>query len=89
MEVNPAVKGFILYCIGRGGKKWPSLYDEMCRVAAQRHYQGMGYSQLKKLGLALGLANVEETYQIVDAILKSGAEEKAGRVEIQVSPMPG
>ena len=42
---------------GRRAVAWPELYDEMCAVAAREEYQGMGYEQLRDVGignLALG-----------------------------------
>ncbi len=88
-EPNPVVRGFVLHCSERCGNKWPALYDEMCWVASRRSYQGLGYSQLKKLGLSLGLANVNETYQLVDSVLRVAEEAKPARMEANPSPIPG
>lgn len=67
MEIHPQVAGFILYCV-REEKKWPALYDEMCRVAAEGRYQGLRHSDLRELGLSFGLNRLEETIQIIEAV---------------------
>lgn len=70
MEVHPQVAGFILYCT-RDGKKWPALYDEMCRVAGQGLYQGLHHKELRRLGLSFGLNHIEETIEIIEAVTDS------------------
>jgi hypothetical protein len=71
MEVNTQVAGFILFCAQRRGKKWPALYDEMCRVAGRGLYQDLHQKDLKRLGLSFGLNHVEETIQIVEAVTET------------------
>ena len=70
MEIDPQLAGFILYCT-RGGKKWPALYDEMCRVAGLGQYQGMRLKDLRRLGLSLGLNHLEDTIRIIEAVTNS------------------
>ncbi len=66
--LNPVARDFILFCIQRQGKEWPALYDEMCWVAGQRLYRGMGYDELRRLGLSLSLTNIEDTIRMVDTV---------------------
>lgn len=66
--VNPVVRDFILFCVQRQGKEWPALYDEMCWVAGRRLFRGLGYTDLRKLGLSLSLTSIEDTIRMVDTI---------------------
>ena len=69
--VDPIVRDFILFCLRRQGKGWPALYDEMCRVAGQRLFRGLGYTDLRKLGLSFGLIDIDDTIRLVDAVVSS------------------
>jgi hypothetical protein len=73
MELDPKVTGFILYCT-RQKKEWPDLYDEMCRVAGQGLYQGLHYSDLRKLGLSFSLNHLANTIQIIESVTDSRIE---------------
>ena len=64
---------FILSCAHRAGNHWPDLYDEMCRTAAKKKFRGLGYLELRELGLALDLDSLDTTSTLVDAVLKSAA----------------
>ena len=66
--LNPTARDFILFCVNRNGEEWPALYDEMCWVAGQRLFRGMGYAELRKLGVSLSLINIEDITRMVDAI---------------------
>ena len=66
--INPIAYEFIRFCIHRQGKEWPVLYDEMCRVAGQRLFKGMSYTELRKLGLSLSLTEIEDTIKMVDTV---------------------
>ena len=68
-SLHPQVKGFILFCVQRRGREWPALYDEMCRVAGRGLYQGLGYKELREVGLSFGLNRVDETFKKVEAVL--------------------
>lgn len=74
--LDPILVGFILFCVARRGKEWPALYDEMCWVAGQRMYQGLGYSELKEKGLSLGLGSIDRTISMVNSALASRAENE-------------
>ena len=69
--VDPIVRDFILFCLQRRGKGWPALYDEMCRVAGQRLFRGLGYAELRKRGLSFSLVNIDDTIKLVDAVAAS------------------
>jgi len=66
--VDPIVREFILFCLQRQAKGWPALYDEMCRVAAQRLFRGLGYAELKELGLSFGLTDLDDTIKLVASV---------------------
>jgi hypothetical protein len=66
--VDPVVRDFILFCVQRQGKAWPALYDEMCWVAGCRLYMGLGYDDLRKLGLSFSLTSIEDTIRMVDVV---------------------
>jgi len=66
--INPIAHAFILFCIRRQGKEWPALYDEMCWVAGQRLFRGLGYAELRKLGLSFSLTSIEDTTRMVDIV---------------------
>ena len=69
MFVDPQVSGFVSFCIGRRGRDWPALYDEMLRVPRGRLYHGLHYDELRGLGLSLGLNGLEQTKNILDIVL--------------------
>jgi len=64
--LNPVARDFILFCTHRNHKEWPALYDEMCWVAGRRLFRGLGYEELRKLGLSFSLTSIEDTIRIVD-----------------------
>lgn len=70
--VDPIVRDFILFCLQRRGKGWPALYDEMCRVAGQRLFRGLGYADLRERGLSFSLTSIDDTIRLVDAVAASG-----------------
>ena len=66
---HPHLHEFVLACARRAGHDWTDLYDEMCRVAARRQYRGLGYAELRDLGLALDLGSLDATAALVDDVL--------------------
>ena len=66
--LNPVARDFILFCIQRQGKEWPALYDEMCWVAGHHLFRGLGYAELRRLGLSFSLTNIEDTIKMVDTV---------------------
>ena len=63
--MDPELRDFILFCVNRRGTTWPTLYDEMARVAGQRLFNGLGRDELGKLGLSLALDRLEKTRELV------------------------
>ena len=66
--LNPVARDFILFCTHRNHKEWPALYDEMCWVVGHRLFRGLGYTELRKVGISLSLTNIENTIRMVDAV---------------------
>ena len=67
--LNPLARDFILFCVHRNGREWPALYDEMCWVTGRRLFRGLGYAELRRLGLSLSLTNIEDTIRMVDIVM--------------------
>jgi hypothetical protein len=67
--MDSRLKGFLLFCIERRGSQWPGLYDEMAKVASARLYLGMGYTELRSLGLSLSLDRIGKTRSMVHELL--------------------
>jgi len=68
-NTDPLARDFILFCSNRCGSQWPALYDEMCQVAGRRLFHGIGYRELNKAGLSLGLNDIEDTIKMIDAVI--------------------
>lgn len=64
-NISPQLRDFILFCAQRRSPDWPAIYDEMTRVAGRKLFQGLGYKELKELGLSFSLSNVDKTIQLV------------------------
>lgn len=45
------LRDFVLFCFERRPVGWPTLYDEMCYVAGHRLFRGMGYEELRQIGM--------------------------------------
>ncbi len=68
-RLDPQLKEFVLFCVERRGKNWPALYDEMANVAGQRLFRGLGYIELKQLGLSLAASNLDNLIRFVERIV--------------------
>lgn len=77
--LDPEVIGFIKFCLDRKGKTWPVLYDEMCLVAGQRLYKGLGYDDLNKRGMSLALGNINNLIQTVELVHRKELLQKTVR----------
>ena len=66
--LNPVARDFILFCAHRNHKEWPALYDEMCWIAGHRLFRGLGYAELRKVGISLSLTGIEDTIRMVDIV---------------------
>jgi len=71
--LNPLARDFILFCVHRHERAWPALYDEMCWVAGRRLFRGLGYAELRGLGLSLSLTSIEDTIRMVDIVVAQEA----------------
>jgi len=67
-DIPPKLRDFVLFCVQRQSPEWPAIYDEMTRVAGRKLFQGMGYNDLKQLGLSFSLSNVDKTIQLVKQV---------------------
>ena len=75
MEViSPQLRDFILFCARQRGSEWPTIYDEMAKVAGQRLFHGLGYHELKQLGLSFSLSNLDQTMKLVKQATSSNNE---------------
>ncbi len=59
---------FIAFCYERRGVGWPRLYDEMCYVAGNRLYQGLGYEELAAAGVDFTLGGLARTSRIAGEV---------------------
>jgi len=64
-EVPPKLREFVLFCAQRRTCEWPAIYDEMTRVAGRKLFEGLGYKELRQLGLSFSLSSVDRTIQMV------------------------
>ena len=60
---------FISFCFSRRSREWPYLYDEMCYVASNRLYRGLGYEELREAGIDLSLLGLARTTRIVTEVM--------------------
>lgn len=61
---------FISFCLSRRAVDWPFLYDEMCFVASNRLYRGLGYEELREVGLDLALSGLVRTSRIANEVVR-------------------
>lgn len=59
---------FISFCFERRGVGWPQLYDEMCYVAGNRLYKGLGYDELTAAGIDFTLGGLTKTSRIAGEV---------------------
>ncbi|MBL7209351.1 MAG: hypothetical protein ISS52_04565 [Dehalococcoidia bacterium] len=67
-SLDPRLSDFILFCVERRGREWPAIYDEMALVAGQQLFRGLGYTELKQLGLSLAASNLDTLIQQVEQV---------------------
>ena len=73
-DIPPKLHDFILFCAQRRSPEWPAIYDEMTRVAGRRLFQGLGYKDLKQLGLSFSLSGMDRTIQLVKQVTSQGCQ---------------
>ena len=66
---------FISFCFARRSVEWPLLYDEMCFVASNRLYRGLGYAELREAGLDLALGGLAKTSRLTNAVTREMRHE--------------
>ena len=69
-RIARVVIDFIAYCFERRAVEWPLLYDEMCFVAGNRLFKGLGYEELREAGLDLTLGGLSRTSRLTSEITK-------------------
>jgi hypothetical protein len=69
-RVAPVAIEFIAFCYRRRGAEWPRLYDEMCLVAGQRLYKGLGYEDLKAAGVDFTLGGLARTARLATEVTR-------------------
>jgi hypothetical protein len=67
-RIHPTLRNFILFCAERGSPEWPAIYDEMTKVAGRKLFQGLGYKELKQMGLSFALSTADKTIQLVKQV---------------------
>ncbi|CAN5130492.1 hypothetical protein BH18CHL2_BH18CHL2_03150 [soil metagenome] len=68
---------FIAFCFKRRSVEWPVLYDEMCYVAGNRLYKGLGYDELKDAGLDLTLSGSVKMSRLAGEVTRQIRREGA------------
>jgi hypothetical protein len=68
---------FIAFCFQRRAVGWPQIYDEMCYVAGNRLYKGLGYEELKDAGLDFTLSGLARTSRVAAEVTRSMRNEAA------------
>lgn len=69
---------FIAFCFERRSVGWPQLYDEMCYVAGNRLYKGLGYDELKdEAGLDFTLSGLARTSRVTAEVTRSMRHQAA------------
>jgi hypothetical protein len=61
---------FIEFCFERLSVGWPQIYDEMCYVAGNRLYKGLGYDELKDAGLDFTLSGLARTSRVTSEVTR-------------------
>ena len=61
---------FIAFCYERNRREWPKLYDEMCHVAGNRLYRGLGYDELKDAGVDLTFSGMARMSRIAKEVTR-------------------
>ena len=76
---------FISFCLSRRAVDWPFIYDEMCYVASNKLYRGLGYEELREVGLDLALSGLVKTSRIVNEVRHARIGDRPLRGELLVA----
>ena len=66
---------FIAFCFQRRSVGWPQIYDEMCYVAGNRLYKGLGYDELREAGLDFTLSGLARTSRVTSEVTRTMRRE--------------
>ena len=67
-EPDPIACEFVRFCQQRCHLGWPEFYDEMCWVAGHRLFRSMGYEELSKVGLSLGINGIDDAVALIEEV---------------------
>ena len=67
-RTSPLAIEFVAFCFARKAVGWPQLYDEMCYVAGNKLFQGLGYEELREAGLDFTLAGMGRTSRMASEV---------------------
>ncbi len=73
-DIPPKLRDFILFC-ARRSPEWPAIYDEMTRVAGGRLFDGLGYKDLRQLGLSFSLSSMDKTIRLVKQVTSENQQQ--------------
>ena len=73
---------FIAFCYERNRREWPKLYDEMCLVAANRLYRGLGYHELKDAGVDLTFSGMARMSRIAKEVTRQLGTSQARELAV-------
>jgi hypothetical protein len=76
---------FISFCLSRRAVDWQFIYDEMCYVASNKLYRGLGYEELREVGLDLALSGLVKTSRIVNEVRHARIGDRPLRGELLVA----
>lgn len=69
-QVADMAIAFIAFCFERSQREWPRLYDEMCYVASQRLYKGLGYDELRDAGVDLTFTGMTKMSRVAKEVAR-------------------
>ena len=61
---------FVRFCYHRRRVAWPSLYDEMCAVAARGAFNGLGYPELAEHGISFSLLDLPRLSALAERVIE-------------------
>ncbi|MFU8796455.1 MAG: hypothetical protein ACNA7X_04070 [Dehalococcoidia bacterium] len=64
-DIPPKLRDFVLFCAQRRSSQWPAIYDEMTRVAGGKLFEGLGYEELREMGLSFSISSADRTMRLV------------------------
>jgi hypothetical protein len=68
VESTALATEFVAFCLERRPACWPEIYDEMCWVASQRLFRGLGYTELSQEGVFFSLTHLPRLRRLVEQV---------------------